>query len=42
MYKKLKKVAKFVTAAREARNGEQWDDCINAAEKVGGKKGREN
>ena len=34
LYKKLKKVAKFVVAAREARNSEEWDDCKDAANKV--------
>ena len=34
LYKKLKKVAKFVVAAREARNSEEWEDCKEAAEKV--------
>ena len=34
LYKKLKKVAKFVVAAREARNSEEWDDCKDAAKKV--------
>ena len=34
LYKKLKKVAKFVVAAREARNSEDWDDCKEAAQKV--------
>ena len=34
MYKKLKKVAKFVVAAREAREKEDWEDCITAGEKV--------
>ena len=34
LYKKLKKVAKFVVAAREARNSEEWEDCKEAAQKV--------
>ena len=34
LYKKLKKVAKFVVAAREARNSEDWDECKEAAQKV--------
>jgi len=34
LYKKLKKVAKFVVAAREARNSEEWDDCKDAAKKI--------
>ena len=33
-YKRVKKVAKFVTAAQEAQNEQRWEDCIDAANKV--------
>ena len=33
-YKKIKKVAKFVTRSQEAQNEQQWEDCIEAAQKV--------
>ena len=34
-YKRVKKVAKFVTAAQEAQNEQRWDECVEAANKVG-------
>ena len=34
LYKKVKKVAKFVTAAQEAQNAEDWAECIESAKKV--------
>jgi len=33
-YKKLKKVAKFLTSAKEARDSEDWEECVNSAQKV--------
>merc|ERR1719232_1600408 len=33
-YKKVKKVAKFITAAQEAQNSQDWQECITAANKV--------
>jgi len=33
-YKKLKKVAKFITQAKEARDGQDWEGCVSAAHKV--------
>merc|ERR1712223_2204537 len=33
-YKKVKKVAKFITAAQEAQNSQDWEECITAANKV--------
>ena len=33
-YKKVKKVAKFLTAAQEAQNTQDWQECIDAAKKV--------
>merc|ERR1712241_1066655 len=33
-YKKVKKVAKFITAAQEAQNTQDWEECITAANKV--------
>merc|ERR1719510_2580331 len=33
-YKTLKKVAKFITAAQEAQNNQDWDECIASAKKV--------
>jgi len=34
LYKKVKKVAKFITAAKESSQGEAWQDCVEAAGKV--------
>ena len=34
LYKKLKKVAKFLTAAKEARDQQDWAECVAAAQKV--------
>ena len=33
-YKKVKKVAKFIVAAQEAQNTQDWQECISASEKV--------
>ena len=33
-YKTLKKVAKFILAAQEAQNSQDWDECVAAANKV--------
>lgn len=33
-YKKLKKVAKFITAAQEAQNAQDWNECVDSAQKV--------
>merc|ERR1712141_395524 len=33
-YKKVKKVAKFLMAAQEAQNNQDWQECIDAANKV--------
>jgi DnaJ family protein C protein 3 len=33
-YKKVKKVAKFLTAAHEAQDSQDWQECITAANKV--------
>ena len=33
-YKKVKKVAKFLTAAQEAQNTQDWNECIEASKKV--------
>lgn len=33
-YKKLKKVAKFLTASKEASQSESWDECVDSANKV--------
>jgi len=33
-YKKLKKVAKFLTATQEASKSENWDECVDSANKV--------
>merc|ERR1712223_2019107 len=33
-YKKVKKVAKFLTAAQEAHNSQDWQECIDASNKV--------
>lgn len=34
LYKKLKKVAKFLTNAKEARDSEDWEGCVSSAQKV--------
>jgi len=34
LYKKLKKVAKFLTNAKEAREKEDWEECVASAQKV--------
>merc|ERR1719499_117373 len=34
MYKKLKKVVKFLVGAKEAREGEDWESCVASAQKV--------
>ena len=34
MYKKVKKVAKFLVGAKEAREGEDWDSCVSNAQKA--------
>merc|ERR1712020_53615 len=34
LYKTLKKVAKFILAAQEAQNSQDWDECVAAANKV--------
>ena len=34
MYKSLKKVAKFVGVAQEAQNNQQWQECVEAAQKI--------
>jgi len=33
-YKKLKKVAKFLTASKQAADSESWDECVDSANKV--------
>merc|ERR1712226_732196 len=33
-YKKVKKVAKFITAAQTAQDSQDWEECITAANKV--------
>ena len=33
-YKKVKKVAKFLMAAQEAQNNQDWQECIDAAQKI--------
>ena len=33
-YKKVKKVVKFLTAAQEAQSSQDWEECVNAANKV--------
>ena len=33
-YKKVKKVAKFLVAAQEAQNNQDWQECIDAAQKI--------
>jgi len=33
-YKKLKKVAKFLTSAKQARDSDDWEECVNSAKKV--------
>lgn len=33
-YKKVKKVAKFLTASQEAQNQQDWNECVSAAQKV--------
>ena len=34
LYKKLKKVAKFLAAAKESRDQSDWEECVNNAQKV--------
>ena len=34
MYKKVKKVAKFLVGAKEAREGEDWESCVSNAQKA--------
>ena len=34
MYKKVKKVAKFLVGAKEAREGEDWEGCVSNAQKA--------
>jgi len=34
MYKTLKKVAKSATAAQEAQNNNEWEECVSAAQKI--------
>jgi len=34
LYKKLKKVAKFLTAAKDSRERQEWDECVSSAQKV--------
>jgi len=34
LYKKIKKVAKFLTSSKEARESEDWEECVNNAQKV--------
>lgn len=33
-YKKIKKVAKFLIAAKDSRERQQWDECVSNAQKV--------
>lgn len=33
-YKKIKKVAKFLTSSKEARDREDWEECVSSAQKV--------
>merc|ERR1719219_2505182 len=33
-YKKVKKVVKFLTAAQEAQSSQDWEECVNTANKV--------
>ena len=33
-YKKVKKVAKFLIAAQEAQNNQDWQECIDASQKI--------
>lgn len=34
MYKKVKKVAKFLVSSKEARDREDWEECVTSAQKV--------
>ena len=34
LYKKLKKVAKFLNAAKESRERQEWEECVSNAQKV--------
>merc|ERR1712210_159050 len=34
LYKKLKKVAKFLTQAKDSREQQDWEECVNSAQKV--------
>jgi len=34
LYKKLKKVAKFLTAAKDTRERQEWEECVSNAQKV--------
>ncbi len=34
LYKKLKKVAKFLTESQEAQNAQDWGECVSTAQKV--------
>lgn len=34
MYKKIKKVAKFLQSSKEASNSEDWQECIDMANKA--------
>merc|ERR1711953_1072876 len=34
LYKKLKKVAKFLTLAKDSREQQDWEECVNNAQKV--------
>jgi len=34
LYKKLKKVAKFLIAAKDSRERQEWDECVSNAQKV--------
>jgi DnaJ family protein C protein 3 len=33
-YKKLKKVAKFLSSAKEAAQADQWEDCVDNANRI--------
>jgi len=34
LYKKIKKVAKFLIAAKDSRERQEWDECVSNAQKV--------
>ena len=34
LYKKLKKVTKFLALAKESREQQDWEECVNSAQKV--------